>query len=159
MKTWIQTFALILSLTVAGIAVAQSDGEGSADGSAVERGRYLVHDVAMCVQCHTPRDREGNLIEERMLQGAPIPVASPFPEPWAYSSPQIAGLPGFQPEEVAVLLRTGKRPNGEQPLPPMPSFRMSEEDARAVVAYLKSLGGTAETLPEEGPSGDQVDGE
>lgn len=159
MKTWIGMFVLMGTLAWAGVVQGQSDAQASGSDAAIERGRYLVHHVAMCVQCHTPRDREGNLIDERGLQGAPIPVASPFPEPWAYSSPQIAGLPGFQPEEVTVLLMTGKRPNGEEPLPPMPSYRMSQEDAMAVVAYLESLGGTAETLPEEGPFGDQVDGE
>lgn len=156
MKTWIGMSALIL-LVLAGTVRGQGDGE-PAKNAAVERGRYLVHHVAMCVECHTPRDREGNRIGERLLQGAPIPVSSPYPEPWAYSSPQIAGLPGFTEAEVAILLMTGKRPNGEEPLPPMPSFRMNREDAQAVAAYLRSLGGSAETLPEEGPSGEQADG-
>ena len=26
----------------------------------IERGRYLVDDVAMCSECHTPRDASGN---------------------------------------------------------------------------------------------------
>lgn len=161
MKTWIPLFALLLlPLTLAAVASGQSAEDRPADATAgVERGRYLVHRVAMCVECHTPRDREGHRIDERLLQGAPIPVASPFPEPWAYSSPQIAGLPGFQREDVVTLLMTGRRPNGEAPLPPMPSFRMSREDATAVVAYLKSLGGSVETLPEEGPSGESFDPE
>ena len=36
----------------------------------VERGRYLVHHVAMCVQCHSPRDRYGELEQNRLLRGA-----------------------------------------------------------------------------------------
>ncbi|MBI5424207.1 MAG: c-type cytochrome [Opitutae bacterium] len=34
---------------------------------------------------------------------------------------------------------TGVKPDGSMPRPPMPQFRLSEEDARAVVAYLRAL--------------------
>ena len=106
----------------------------------VERGRYLVHHVAMCVQCHTPRDARGKLLELRLLQGAPVPVSSPFPEDWAFRAPWLAGLPGRSEDDLVHLLRTGIVPRtGRPPDPPMPPFRMTEEDARAVAAYLKSL--------------------
>ena len=39
----------------------------------VARGKYLVEGVAMCGQCHTPRDSHGNLDRTRWLQGAPVP--------------------------------------------------------------------------------------
>jgi hypothetical protein len=34
---------------------------------------------------------------------------------------------------------TGRRPSGRVPDPPMPPFRLSREDAEAIVAYLRSL--------------------
>lgn len=106
----------------------------------IRRGEYLVHHVAKCIECHTPRDSRGRLIHQRLLQGAPIPVESPYPEmEWAFESPQIAGLPGWEPHTVETLLQTGRRPNGRAPRAPMPTFHMHAEDARAVVAYLKSL--------------------
>lgn len=106
----------------------------------VDRGRYLVHHVAHCVQCHTPRDARGNLIELRLLQGGPVPVASPYPEPWAFRAPWLAGLPGLPEDELVHLLRTGIVPRtGRPPAPPMPPYRMTERDARAVAAYLASL--------------------
>jgi mono/diheme cytochrome c family protein len=107
----------------------------------VEQGQYIVHHVAMCIQCHTPRSREGALDEEQLLQGAPIPLDSPFDgQRWAFQAPRLAGLPGGWSEEQLVrFLQTGETISGRAPLPPMPPFRMNDRDAAAVAAYLKSL--------------------
>ncbi len=55
------TFAVALSA-----AAAQDKPAGSAKGNAssggqspVERGRYIVENVAMCELCHTPRTESG----------------------------------------------------------------------------------------------------
>lgn len=118
----------------------QDNSQAPATASPVERGKYLVHHVAMCVACHTPHTADGRLITERLLQGSPMPVSSPFPrQTWAFRAPAIAGLGGFSEEAIVTLLQTGSRPGGEVPELPMPPFRMTEEDARAVAAYLKSL--------------------
>ena len=145
---------ILLSVIFGGLACAaalqaQPDENGETDESnsaqadrrkQIERGRYLVHDVAQCVQCHTPRNDRGELVERRLLRGAAIPVRSPYNAiPWAFESPQLAGLPGWSEEEIATLLRTGRRPNGYAPRPPMPTFKMIEQDASAVAAYLMSL--------------------
>ena len=106
----------------------------------IQHGKYLVEHVAMCVQCHTPRNAQGELDRTRLLQGAPIPVPAPFPmSQWAFEAPKIAGLPGWLAEDAMRLLQTGKSAQGYTPRPPMPPFRMTQEDAAAVVAYLKSL--------------------
>jgi mono/diheme cytochrome c family protein len=114
-------------------------GGGAARGD-VERGRYLTHDVAMCVQCHTPRNAAGELDQTRLFAGATIPLSSPFPgQVWATEAPAIAGLGVFNEEDEMSLLTTGARRDGKRPRPPMPSFRMKPDDARAVIAYLRSL--------------------
>jgi mono/diheme cytochrome c family protein len=124
----------VLMLTITGVAVAASRADQ------VAHGRYLVHQVAMCVQCHTPRDANGELDRTRLLKGAPVPVRSPVPtQQWAVSAPAIAGLPGFSDEDEITLLTTGHRPGSPVPKPPMPPFRLTREDAEAVVAYLRSL--------------------
>lgn len=118
---------------------AQSEIETNAT-SEIAHGRYLVHNVAQCVVCHTPRREQGELIQTRLLSGAVIPVRSPDEaEPWAFHSASIAGLTTFSSEHVIHLLTTGERPNGTQPKLPMPRFGMTQEDAKAVVAYLRSL--------------------
>ena len=127
---------------VAGIMMLPMTGLAAAAGleGLVARGNYLVHDVAMCVQCHTPRHANGELDRTRLLKGAPVPVPSPFPtQPWAFTAPAIAGLPGFSDEDEITLLTTGRRLGSAAPKPPMPPFRLTREDAEAVVAYLRSL--------------------
>jgi mono/diheme cytochrome c family protein len=106
-----------------------------------EKGRYLAMQVAMCVECHSPRDARGRLVQSRLFQGAPIPMEAPagFPR-WAFQAPSIAGLPGWRESDAVFLLMHGRRPDGKVPQAPMPSYRMKEEDARAVARFLKSLG-------------------
>jgi mono/diheme cytochrome c family protein len=105
-----------------------------------ERGRYLVESVAMCIQCHTPRDEDGKLIDDRRLMGAAIPVASPFQRmPWALRAPRISGMPGYTKAGGVRLLTEGINRDGVTPQSPMPPFRMSKSDAEAIVDYLMSL--------------------
>jgi mono/diheme cytochrome c family protein len=107
----------------------------------VRRGEYLVNSVAMCVQCHTPRNERGDMIRVQLLRGANMPVRSPWPDDeWAARTPSLAGLPGgWSEQDVIKLLMTGQDPTGRSPQPPMPPFRMNREDAAAVAAYLRSL--------------------
>ena len=134
--TAVRSIGLAIGLTALLVAPA------TAEDARVARGRYLTHDVAMCVQCHTPRRDDGSLDELSLFQGAPVPYdAPPFPRMrWASRAPAIAGLPGFTDEDEIALLTTGHRPFGKPPDPPMPPFRFSREDAAAIVAYLRTLG-------------------
>jgi mono/diheme cytochrome c family protein len=105
----------------------------------VARGEYLANNVAMCVQCHSPRDQHGHLIENQKFTGASMPVRGPsWDSDWAYRTPALAGLPGFTDEQIVMLLTEG--PAGDRPAPmrPMPPFRMNKQDAEAVAAYLRS---------------------
>lgn len=133
-------------LAVFGLAAFLQQGRGATASAApgsiqVARGEYLVHHVAMCVQCHTPRDDEGRLIMDELLAGRPVPFESPVAGvEFATEAPKIAGLPaGWSREEMIHFLQTGETPAGHPPMPPMPPFRMNTEDATAVAAYLESL--------------------
>jgi mono/diheme cytochrome c family protein len=103
-----------------------------------DRGKYLAMGVAMCVQCHSPRNDRGELIEDQLFLGAPIPVEAPGRD-WAIRAPRIARLPGWTDADFVRLLQTGKRPNGSSPRRPMPPFRMNREDASAIASFLKAL--------------------
>ena len=105
----------------------------------VERGDYLVNGVVLCGDCHTPRDQNMAPIESRALQGAELPPSGP-PEVFATIAPPIAGGPvNFTEEQFVSFLQTGVRPDGSHPRPPMPPYRLNEEDARAVAADIASL--------------------
>ena len=131
--------ALALTVTILGMR-QMTTGESRSGTGNVEHGKYLVHDVAQCVQCHSPRDGNGALLADRLLTGAPIPVRSPFPgQEWAYRAPAIAGMPGYTEEDAIRLLTRGIARSGQPPRSPMLQFHMTEQDARDVFAYLKSL--------------------
>jgi mono/diheme cytochrome c family protein len=136
---WRGGLILLVVIVACGMSAAQMSPHASS-AEQLQRGQYLVMHVAMCVQCHTPRHAQGALDPSRLLQGASIPVPAPFPmSQWAFEAPKIAGLPGWVAEDAVHLLQTGRSANGYAPRPPMPPFRMTREDAAAVVAYLKSL--------------------
>lgn len=108
----------------------------------VEHGKYLVENVAMCEECHTPRDGNGNLDESRRLQGAAIwivPVHRTLN--WANRAPALAGFEEFTEEQGEQILEKGVGPNGLQIQPPMHIYHMTRADAQAVIAYLRSLPG------------------
>jgi mono/diheme cytochrome c family protein len=106
----------------------------------VERGKYLVNNVAMCPQCHTPRDENGALDQGRLLDGAPELFQPPYKDPnWPLKAPRIGGNPPASDQDMIRLLTTGIWTDGKPLRLPMMPFRMSEADAKAVVAYLKSV--------------------
>lgn len=107
----------------------------------IERGDYLVNGVVLCGDCHTPRLENMALDESRKLQGAPLPG----PPELAQYAPALAGRPtNYSDEQFIAFLQTGLRPDGSYPRPPMPPYRLNEEDARAVAAYIAELPPTAE---------------
>lgn len=119
---------------------AEAAAASTATAGDAERGRYLVEGVAMCGQCHTPRTAGGELQMDQWLKGAPIPVTTPQGyDTWAYKAPRIAGLPQHTDEEFVTLMTTGINRDGKETLSPMPQFRMTEDDAQAIAAYLRSL--------------------
>lgn len=122
-------------------AVAQEETSESTPATSLEdRGKYLVHHVAQCIECHTPRDARGALVETRLLRGAPIPVRGPkYAKQWAAQSVSLAGLGNYEETFIHYLLTHGTRPDGSAPDSPMPSFHLHDVDAAAVIAYLKSL--------------------
>lgn len=115
----------------------------SANQSQVDRGKYLVENVGMCEECHTPRDANGNLDESRRLQGAAIWITPVHRmDNWAMRAPALAGLPGFTDPEAETVLEHGVGPNGLPIQPPMHIYHMTAADAQAIVAYLRSMPNT-----------------
>ena len=106
----------------------------------IARGKYIVENVAMCPQCHTPRESNGALDPRRPLDGAPEFFQPPHPDPnWPLKAPRIGGNPPASDQDLVRLLTTGIWTDGKPLRLPMMPFRMSEADAKAVVAYLKSV--------------------
>jgi len=108
--------------------------------SDVERGKYLVEEVARCPECHTPRDDNGGLKSAAWLRGASIWI-QPVQHiaNWADSAPPLAGLPSLSDTQMETVLEKGTGPQGETLRPPMHTYHLHPADAKAIIAYLKSL--------------------
>jgi mono/diheme cytochrome c family protein len=135
-------FFFLFALSILCTAMqAQQSKKTAADPSAdVARGKYLAENVAMCVQCHTPRNGDGSLDRTRLRQGAPVIWAPANGDPnWPLTAPRIGGTPPASDADMIKLLTTGIWITGQPLRLPMMPFRMSDADARAVVDYLKSV--------------------
>ncbi len=134
---------LLVTIAFVSVAIASAQTKPAPAASAstsVERGKYIVESVAVCGQCHTPRDSEGNPDLTRRLQGGPVPWQPSSPDSkWPQTVPRIGGTPPAPDADMIKLLTTGIWTNGRRLHAPMPQFRMERSDAEAVVAYLKSI--------------------
>jgi len=134
-------FAALCSALLLVVSMAAAQGHPVAGHARlVARGKYLVENLGMCSDCHSPRDEKGQFIPSQYFEGSNLDFEPMHPVPnWVPASPPIAGLPGWTSAEAVRFFMTGVDKNGKHARPPMPSYRMSRQDAEAVVAYLKSL--------------------
>jgi mono/diheme cytochrome c family protein len=135
---------ILLPLLLAGALGACSKGDG------VEHGRYIVN-IAGCNDCHSAGYMEkGPAVPEAdRLTGAPVGYQGPWGTSYA-SNLRLVAASMSQGDWVAML-------KTRQGLPPMPWVAvnaMSQADARAVYAYLKSLGPKGEPMPTALPPGE-----
>jgi hypothetical protein len=113
-------------------------------GQDVERGKYLVEQVAKCQDCHTPRLASGEHDKANWLKGAELDFAPTHEiKTWHKKSPDITGSSAlfkrWMDKGIIDFLVTGKNPRGGTADVPMPTYNLKQADAEAIVAYLKSL--------------------
>jgi len=136
----IGVFAVVLAAVciAAGTTSTHASAPAEVRAGNAEHGAYLVEHVAMCIECHSPRDDNGRIIAGREFTGAPIPLTPPAG--WAQRAPRNRGLLGYDDEQAMRLLTEGAiGRNGQQLNLPMPRFRMTHEDAADVIAFMRSL--------------------
>jgi mono/diheme cytochrome c family protein len=126
----------------------------------LERGRYIVT-IAGCVDCHTPGTFYGLPDTTRMMSGSELG----WEGPWGVTYPRNltpdreTGIGSWTEEQIVAAFRTGIRPDKSPILPPMPwpaYAHMSDQDAYALAAYLKSLPPIQHQAPERIPPGGKV---
>ena len=123
-----------------GVVAIQSSSASSPSAANTAHGKYLVEQVARCGDCHSPHNPKGEAIAGKELRGAPLTFKPIAPPPdWADAAPNIAGLRGWDEKDAVKFLMTGIAYNDLPARPPMPQYHMNQEDAEAIVAYLKSL--------------------
>ncbi len=121
---------------------------------AIERGRYLAHHVAVCMDCHSTRDwrffsgpiRPGTLGRG----GERFDAQSGFPGIVISKNITPAALGDWRDGEVLRAMAGGISRDGHAlfPLMPYDAYRfMDEGDAHAIVAYLRTLAPIDNAVP------------
>lgn len=115
-------------------------------GVTVERGEYLVH-IAICKDCHSPRNADGITYDEtHRMAGGGVAVRmgkDVLMLPPNLTSDVETGLGTWSDDEIIAAFRTGVTKSGRKLHPAMPyavAYKdMRDDDARAIVKYLRSL--------------------
>jgi mono/diheme cytochrome c family protein len=139
--------AAIFLAVMTGAAVAQTP---------VERGKYLVG-LGGCVDCHTPGYFFGKPDMARNLGGSEVGFELPglgvFHGPNLTPDPET-GLGKWTDAQILTALKKGQRPDGRELAPIMPwraLASLTDDDAKAIIAYLRSLPAVKNKVP--GPFG------
>ena len=131
-------FVSVLTILFVQLVLHSQQKPSAADQ--IKRGQYLVNEVAKCSECHTPRDANNQLDPDRWLEGAPIWIEPVRQTPnWGQYAPALAGLSAYSDAQAELVLEMGEGAGGTPIEPPMHTYHMSQADAQAVIAYLRSL--------------------
>ncbi len=127
--------------------------EGTA--SQVARGRYLTTHVMTCVDCHSQRDWtrfSGPLVVgTEGAGGARFDQTMGVPGVVYSTNFTPVGLGTWSDAEVIRAVTTGVSPDGSvaHPVMPFPAYRhLCEDDAKAMVAFLRTLAPSGSNHPE-----------
>ena len=116
----------------------------AADEAQIARGRYLVG-IAGCSDCHTPGGMMGAADMKRYLGGSDVGFSIPGEGVYVgqnLTPDKETGLGAWTSDQIITAIRKGKRPDGSELSGVMPwaSFaRLTDEDAAAIAAFLKSI--------------------
>ena len=134
------------------------DGGAGGGGDAVARGDYLVNHVLACPDCHTPRRADGSPDASKMLAGNPA-FADLVPEddemglvPTPNLTPDMeTGLGAWSDEQIKDAFQNGVDDDDEPLFSLMPYYmyhNLTDADADAIVAYLRSIPAVENEIPE-----------
>jgi mono/diheme cytochrome c family protein len=154
--------AVVTSVAMISCAGAPQGTPAMTAEQKIERGRRVVY-TSGCVDCHTPGTFYGTPDTTRMLSGTELG----WEGPWGVSYPRNltpdmeTGLGTWSEDDIVRAVRQGVRPDNTPLLPPMPwpmYAHLTDEDAYALAAYLKSLPPIVHKVPDVIPPGKPATG-
>lgn len=126
-------------------------GSAQANADLLERGDYLMNTIVACGNCHTPMGPDG-AVADRELAGRLLEDGDPWTAYAPNITPDVAtGIGGWTDAEIVRAIREGVRPDGSIIGPPMPIalYRgLSDEDAAALVAYIRAMPAVENAVPD-----------
>jgi mono/diheme cytochrome c family protein len=149
--------ALVLAGAIAGTAIAATSvANNKARAEKLKLGERLTY-VGGCNDCHTPGTFYGNADAKRRLSGSELG----WEGPWGVTYPRNltpdmeTGIGKWTEDDIVRAIRTGVRPDKSPLLPPMPwpmYAHMTDQEAYAVAAYLKSMPPVKHKVPDRQPA-------
>jgi mono/diheme cytochrome c family protein len=148
MRNWI-----IIVLAGAAMAGGVALPAGAQDQQAmVARGAYLVNGPAACGNCHTRKNPDLSPRNDMFLAGGEsfdTPVFTAYSR--NLTPDKDSGIGTWTDAQIIRAMREGVTKEGEVLGPPMPVptyHNMSDDDARAIVAYLRTINPVHNEVPE-----------
>ena len=122
-----------------------------ADDALVARGDYLVNGPVACGSCHTPLGPDFKPIADKTLAGGFHFDEMAFNSYSANITPdKETGIGSWTDEEIIHAIREGAQKDGRIIFPPMPVptyNNMSDDDVKAIVAYLRTVKPVKNAIP------------
>jgi hypothetical protein len=121
----------------------------------VERGKYLAHNVAVCMHCHSKWDFTKFSFpakQDALGIGASMSFGEAEGIPGEVWAPNITSkqLGEWTDDEIALSIAHGVNKKGDTLFPVMPYYnysRMTKDDLYAIIAYLRTLPSCDSTVP------------
>lgn len=139
---------LVLTALVIGFTALEQPAPAD---SILDRGAYLVNGIAACGNCHSPQGPEGNLSGPALSGGQALVQPAFEAYPPNLTPDRDTGLGNWTESQIVTALREGRRPDGTMLRPPMPTTfyrNLSDQDARAIAVYLRSLPPVKNAVPK-----------
>jgi mono/diheme cytochrome c family protein len=114
-----------------------------APAATVERGEYLVHNIANCAGCHSQRNPiDGSYVGARLAGGSPMALDDDpsvvLVPPNLTPDPTTGHISEWSAEQFVARFRAGKVQDGSH-MPWTLYATMSDEDLEAIYLYLRSV--------------------
>ena len=137
-------FGGVTAIGAVAVLASGLSAPAAADDAQIARGRYLVG-IAGCSDCHTPGGMMGAADMKRYLGGSDVGFS--IPGEGVYVGQNLTpddetGIGKWTSDDIVTAIRKGKRPDGSELSGVMPSAsfaRLTDEDAAAIAAFLKSI--------------------
>ena len=135
-------FTLVLGLTTS-LTFLTHAATADDQEALLKRGAYLMNGPVACGNCHTPRAKDMSLEAGKDFAGGFHIVDPAFDVYAANITPdKETGIGNWTDEQIIRAIREGVDDEGNVIFPPMPVptyNNMSDDDVKAIVAYLRTV--------------------